>query len=84
MFDPNKRTIKDYRWGTYIPNRRPQFKVHSSLGLATSALKWRSSSLDDGFRTYAIPEDCTLWEHDGKEWIQKEFKHKYKGKEKIV
>lgn len=79
-FNPNKLPKKEYVWATYIPNRRPQFKLHANQSQATSALKYRSEYVEfDGCDyTYKyVPDDCTLWQMlDGK-WKEIDFKRRY-------
>jgi hypothetical protein len=57
--------IKVPRWATYIPDRRPQFKMHTSKGLAKSALSiyadWGRGSLRVG----------VLYEHVEGEWVER-------------
>lgn len=60
-FNPNKPGItKEFFWATYIPNRRPKFKLHSNRGHALNAVK------------YEIRHDSILykWSSLEREWIE--------------
>lgn len=45
-FNPNKPAqTKEYFWATYIPDRRPQFKMYAQRGHALSAFKYRDNGI---------------------------------------
>lgn len=73
-FNPNKLISKEYKWATFIPDRKPDFKVYHNRGHATSSLKSHSVYTSG---SYVIPPDCTLWEHNGTEWVEIMFRHTY-------
>jgi hypothetical protein len=66
-FTPAK--VRQYIWATYVHGRSPQFKVHSSEGLANSAIGYHypqstvvKYKLQDGewqeFEAYEPPTNC--------------------------
>lgn len=68
-FDPNnmeatKKTQYTYQWATYIPNRRPQFKVHGLRGHATAACKAKAVYCGDEDCWWQIPDDVVLYMQD--------------------
>lgn len=73
---------KAYIWATFIPSRRPQFKVHETKGQATAAIKYQSIYDDDGM--YRIPEDIILYQQQDAEWVEVPFKKNYKDSESIL
>lgn len=79
-FDPNKQSNGGYVWATFIPNRKPKFKLHSNLAQATSALKYRSHYVDSDYRYEYVPDDCTLWQLVDGEWAEVQFKRMYNSK----
>lgn len=80
-FNPNDLNKVSKVWGTYIPDRSPSFKAHTNRGLAVSALKYRDEyKIVKGgiaYGTKVIPEECTLWKHNGTEWVEVIFEHEY-------
>lgn len=80
-FDPNsissKKKTKVYEYATYIPGRRPEFKVHWLISHAKSAFQYRNDAilfrLEDGewkelyrIEDYSEPDNCdncevSLW-----------------------
>jgi hypothetical protein len=88
-FNPNDLNKVSKIWGTYIPDRSPSFKAHSNRGQAISALKYRDTYKrvkgDLDFNTKVIPDECTLWQHNGAEWIEVIFEREYpNGQEGLV
>lgn len=91
-FDPNESAPKakahhkqyDWLWATYIPGRQPQFKIHGSCGLATSALKCRYYWSKEAYRL--SDSQIALFKRDSIEgkWIEVPIKKHYKGKENIL
>jgi hypothetical protein len=68
VFDPNKqaqrqhpRTGWNYDWATYVPTRRPMFKIHATCGHATAACKDKAVYAPDPLG-YLIPEDVKLYQ----------------------
>ncbi len=51
---PDELPAEQSQWATYIPGRNPEFKVHSNLGLARSAMGQRS--LDERYALYNLVE----------------------------
>lgn len=46
QFNPNKPSVtKVYIWATYIPGRRPEFKLHSQRGHALTAFYDRENAI---------------------------------------
>ena len=67
-FDTNKvkrskevRTSYTYEWATYIPGRRPQFKVHGLKGQAIAALKYRAVGERYPSKVTRLPPDQQLF-----------------------
>ena len=89
-FNPNQNNVKNMVWATYIPSRKPNFKLHANRGQAISALKYRAtykkiSMHKVDYNIEVIPEDCTPWNHNGSEWIEIEFEREYfKGQKGLV
>jgi len=76
-FNPNDLNKACKVWGTYIPSRSPSFKTHSNRGQAISALKCKARYKSTDYKTKVIPETCTLWQHNGTEWIEVLFEYEY-------
>jgi len=67
-FDPNKF---QGNWATYIPSRRPKFKIHKTCGNATSALKVSSVYHAGVLPTNEIPATSILYTKDMTgQWIE--------------
>ena len=49
---PDEIPSEQSQWATFIPKRNPEFKVHSNLGLAHSAMGQRS--LDECYALYQL------------------------------
>ena len=73
-FNPNELFKNNY--GTYIPTRRPQFKIHKTMGHAVNALKNVSVYVCISYSKKAIPKDCTLWKYTDK-WEEVNYEHTY-------
>lgn len=58
-FDPNQKGNKPPapRFATYIPDRRPEWKIHSALGHAKNAFQYRSNAI--------------LYEYIDEEWVER-------------
>jgi hypothetical protein len=65
--------VRQHIWATYVEDRSPQFKVHSSEGLANSAVGYHypgttvvKYKLQDGewqvYETYETPKTCAWCE----------------------
>lgn len=81
-FNPNEIAKENKIWATYIPYRSPSFKIHANRGQAISALKCKASykkisAHKVDYNIEVIPDDCTLWKHNGSEWIEIEFEREY-------
>ena len=58
-FDPNfKHKPKTPPYATYIPDRRPEFKLHANVGHAKNAFQYRSNAI------------LYKWDTDIDEWIE--------------
>lgn len=45
-FNPNKPALtKNYFWATYIPDRRPNFKMYSQRGHALNSFQYKSKGI---------------------------------------
>lgn len=83
-FNPNdikKSEEKPYIWATYIPDRKPKFKVYNNRGYASSSIKYRSRYM--GNSTYRVMDDCTLWNLVGEEWVEVKFEKTYKANQPL-
>lgn len=80
-FNPNDIKKKEEVWGTYIGHRTPSFKAHSNRGQAISALKckalYKRVNNKSDYSTKVIPEEYTLWQHNGTEWVEVIFEREY-------
>jgi len=73
-FDPNNpgksvsRKGKNWTfdWATYVPNRRPQFKVHATQGHAKSACTDKKRYSKSGYR---IPDEVKLYQLKDGLWV---------------
>ncbi len=81
-FNPNELTKEERKhiWGTYIPTRRPNFKTYYCVGHAMTALKYRARYSK---KVMTIPEECTLWKHNGSKWVEVEYERTYKNGDKL-
>lgn len=86
MFDPNSSVTS--QWATYIPTRRPKFKVHVTKGHATSAIKSVSYISDKPPRRGRfgndVPEDAQLFRMEDGKWVQVKLKKVYFDKESVI
>ena len=73
-FNPNDLFKNNY--GTYIPTRNPQFKIHKTMGHAVSALKNASVYTCISYSKKSIPQNCTLWKYTDK-WEEVIYEHTY-------
>lgn len=59
QFDPNKPAkTKQFFWATYIPDRRPNFKMHANRGHALNAFQYRSNAI------------LYKWDEKKEEWVE--------------
>ena len=81
-FDPNKETAKGL-WATYIPGRRPRFKIHASQSHATSAVKCQS--IYSG-RFYLVAPGIKLYKrvNEGAEWQAVTLRQTYRDGESVL
>ena len=59
QFDPNTQQIGKY--ASYIPNRRPKFKVHKNKGHASNAISYTG---------WGLPREGILYENIGGQWLE--------------
>lgn len=75
-FDPNALTERkrgSYDWATYVPSRRPKFKVHEHRGHAINAMKWHAYDYDrSNWRDHVLrPEHgCKLYRRQDGKWVE--------------
>lgn len=76
-FDPNNpgrsatRRGKNWTfdWATYVPSRRPQFKVHATKGHATSACKGKAYYVHEK-GGYLLPDEVRLYKKENELWCE--------------
>ena len=51
-FDPNARKKPSHNWASYVPDRTPQFKVHTGRGQAVNAVHYQRCSQPRGGIVY--------------------------------
>ena len=85
LVDPNKIKMKNRIWGTYVPERKPKFKIYDNRGHAISALMWRKEYVEpdenNGIKPYEyvyIPDECTLWKLVNDKWVEVEIVRVFK------
>ena len=72
-FDPND--FIDNLYSTYIPSRKPKFKIHENLGHAVNALKYRARYAEKSYRE--IPKENKLWKMVNGKWEELKFPKRY-------
>lgn len=81
MDAPDSGKFPIMRWGTFSPSRKPQFKMHASLGYAKGALGVRHVS---GEGRYVTESRRTQYEHPLEEgWLYELVGGKWKLKASV-
>lgn len=83
---PVKMAFGNKIWGTFIPNRRPNFKVYDNRGHALSSLMYRKETIyENGKWTdmSKIPDECTLWKFTNGAWKEIKFERLLKHRESM-
>lgn len=96
MFNPNKNKLKQKPavWGTFIEERRPQWKVYTERSHAINSLKCKDEYIDEEdprlpninqqWNYRQLPESSTLWQLIGEEWVEVPIKRFYKKGDDII